>query len=170
MGPNTKTGNPTTPRRGFVAAGPAAPLRGVVEAGGLVAPKHRRREGGFTLVELLIVISLISILAAMGLVQYRNSVTAAKEATLKTNLFRMRDAVDQYYADKGKYPSSLDSLVSDGYMRKIPEDPFTKSADTWTTVPAEPDPNNPSAEPGVYDVKSGAPGTALDGSTYSEWD
>ena len=137
---------------------------------GPASPERRRRQGGFTLVELLIVISLISILAAMGLVQYRNSVTAAREATLKTNLFRMRDAIDQYYADKGKYPSSLDSLVSDGYMRKIPVDPFTQSADTWVTEPAEPDPNNPSAEPGVYNIKSGAQGTALDGSSYSEWD
>jgi general secretion pathway protein G len=127
------------------------------------------RAEGFTLVELLIVISLISILAAMGLVQYRNSVVSAREATLKTDLFRMRDAIDQYYADKGKYPSSLDALVSDGYMRRIPEDPITKSADTWQTVPAEPDPTNPSAEPGVYDVKSGAQGTALDGSNYSDW-
>ena len=124
---------------------------------------------GFTLVELLIVISLISILAAMGLVQYRNSVMSAKEATLHTDLFRMRDAIDQYYADKGKYPSSLDSLVSDGYLRKIPEDPITKSADTWTTVPAEPDPNNPSAEAGVYDVKSGAQGTGLDGRNYTDF-
>jgi len=117
----------------------------------------------------LIVISLISILAAMGLVQYRNSVVSAKEATLKQDLFRMRDAIDQYYADKGKYPSSLDSLVSDGYMRRIPEDPFTKSADSWQTVPAEPDPNNPSGEPGVYDVKSGAQGQGLDGSNYADW-
>lgn len=129
-----------------------------------------RRQQGFTLVELLIVISLISILAAMGLVQYRNSVQSARESVLKTDLFRMRDAIDQYYADKGKYPSSLDSLVSDGYMRRIPEDPISKSADTWVTEPAEPDPNNPSAEPGVYNVKSGAQGTALDGSSYSDWD
>ena len=128
-----------------------------------------RHRDGFTLVELLIVISLISILAAMGLVQYRNSVFSAREATLKTDLFRMRDAIDQYYADKTKYPSSLDSLVSEGYLRKIPEDPITKSSDTWQTVPAEPDPNNPAAEAGVYDVKSGAQGTALDGSSYSEW-
>ena len=125
--------------------------------------------GGFTLVELLIVISLISILAAMGLVQYKNSVMSSKEAVLHTDLFRMRDAIDQYYADKGKYPSALDSLVSEGYLRKLPEDPMTKSADTWTTVPAEPDPNNPSAEPGVYDVKSGAQGTGLDGTNYSDW-
>jgi general secretion pathway protein G len=130
---------------------------------------RRSSNDGFTLVELLIVISLISILAAMGLVQYRNSVVAAREATLKTDLFRMRDAIDQYYADKGKYPSTLDSLVSEGYMRKIPEDPISKSTDSWQTVPAEPDPNNPSAEAGVYDVKSGAQGTALDGSSYSEW-
>ena len=128
-----------------------------------------RGSRGFTLVELLIVISLISILAAMGLVQYKNSVLSSREAVLRTDLFRMRDAIDQYYADKGKYPSALDSLVSEGYMRKVPEDPMTKSSDSWQTVPAEPDPNNPSAEPGIYDVKSGAQGTALDGSNYSDW-
>jgi hypothetical protein len=79
------------------------------------------------------------------------------------------DAIDQYYADKGKYPASLDALVSDGYIRSVPEDPITLSNSTWQTVPAEPDPGNPSAESGVYDVKSGAPGTSLDGSSYSEW-
>jgi general secretion pathway protein G len=130
---------------------------------------RERSERGFTLVELLVVISLISILAAMGLVQYKNSITRTQEATLKTDLFRMRDAIDQYYADKGKYPASLDALVSDGYLRKIPEDPITKSADSWQTVPAEPDPSSPTTEPGVYDVKSGAQGTALDGSNYSDW-
>jgi general secretion pathway protein G len=128
-----------------------------------------RRSDGFTLIELLVVIALISILAAMGIVQYRNSIQSAKEATLRTDLFRMRDAIDQYYADKNKYPSSLDALVSDGYLRKIPEDPISKSADTWQTVPAEPDPSNPSAEPGIYDVKSGAQGQAQDGRAYADF-
>ncbi len=124
---------------------------------------------GFTLVELLIVMALISLLAAMAVVQYKNSVRRSEEAVLKTNLFRVRDAIDQYYADKGKYPASLESLVSDGYLRAVPEDPITKSRDTWQTVPAEPDPNNPSADPGIYNIKSGAPGSALDGSSYVDW-
>ncbi len=128
-----------------------------------------RRASGFTLIELLIVIALITILATMGIVQYRNSIQSSKEAILHTDLFRMRDAIDQYYADKAKYPASLEALVSDGYMRKIPEDPVTKSSDTWQTEPAEPDPGNPSAEPGIYNVKSGASGTGLDGSPYSDW-
>src|SRR6476620_583961 len=128
-----------------------------------------RRQNGFTLIELLIVIALISILATMGVVQYKNSVNSTKEAVLHTDLYRMRDAIDQYYADKNKYPASLDVLVSDGYMRKIPEDPMTKSTDTWQTIPAEPDPSNPSAEPGIYDVKSGAPGTALDGRSFADF-
>jgi general secretion pathway protein G len=128
-----------------------------------------RRQDGFTLIELLIVITLISLLATMGVVQYRNSVQSTREAILRTDLFRMRDAIDQYYADKTKYPASLEALVSDGYMRKIPEDPITQSADTWQTVPAEPDPGNPSAEPGIYDVKSGATGTALDGTSYADF-
>jgi general secretion pathway protein G len=131
--------------------------------------KRLRRDGGFTLIELLIVIALITILATMGVVQYRNSIQASKEAVLHTDLFRMRDAIDQYYADKAKYPASLDALVSDGYMRAIPEDPITKSADTWQTVPAEPEPGNSSTDPGIYNIKSGAPGTGLDGTSYSDW-
>jgi len=128
-----------------------------------------RGQRGFTLVELLVVISMISILAAMGIVQYKNSVQRTRETTLRHDLFQMRDVIDQYYADKGKYPSSLDALVSDGYMRKVPVDPITNSTDTWQTVPAEADPGNPSSEPGIYDVKSGAPGTALDGTSYSDF-
>lgn len=124
---------------------------------------------GFTLIELLIVITLIVILAAVGMPTYQNSVRRAQEATLKENLFRMNDAIDQYYADKNKYPASLQDLVSDGYLRSVPEDPITDSADTWVTVPAEPDPNNPAGEPGIYQVKSGSDRTALDGSPYAEW-
>src|SRR5216684_7109855 len=105
-----------------------------------------KKQSGFTLIELMVVISLIVVLAGMGLVQYRNSIVRSKEAVLKKDLFEMRDAIDQYYADKNQYPATLDALVSDGYMRGIPEDPFTRSTTTWTTDPAEPDPNNPPAE------------------------
>ena len=129
----------------------------------------KRLDRGFTIIELLVVISIIMILATMGMTQYRNSVIYAREGVLKEDLFRMRDAIDQYYADKGQYPSTLDALVSDGYVRKLPEDPFTKSTSSWQTVPAEPDPNNPTAEAGVYDVKSGSDATALDGTKYSDW-
>ena len=81
----------------------------------------------------------------------------------------MRDAIDQYYADKNQYPSTLDALVTDGYMRQVPEDPFTKSKDSWATEPAPSDASNPTAEPGVYNVHSGSDGTAIDGSKYAEW-
>ena len=128
-----------------------------------------RGSGGFTLIELIVVLSLVVILASIGLMAYTSSVQRGREAVLREDLYRMRDAIDQYYADKGKYPSSLDALVSEQYLRKIPDDPFTKTADSWQTVPAEPDPGNPSAEPGIYDVKSGSEAVAIDGSKYSDW-
>jgi general secretion pathway protein G len=136
-----------------------------------IPPGTSRRHGqhGWTLIELLVVISLITVLASLGMAMYRNSVTRSQEAVLKTNLFRMRDAIDQYYADKGQYPATLDALVADGYLRRIPEDPFTNSADTWVVFPAEPDPNNPIVDLGVYDVKSGSDRTAIDGSRYADW-
>ncbi len=153
--------------------GIAATQRTMADRTGHVAnrgPRTANRGGnGFTLIELLVVISMISILAAMGIAQYRNSVRRAQEATLMTNLFHMRDAIDQYYADKGKYPSTLDALVSDGYLRKLPVDPITRAADSWTTVPAEADPGNPGGEPGVYNVKSGATGTSMEGNAYADW-
>jgi general secretion pathway protein G len=130
---------------------------------------NRVFERGFTLIELMVVLSLIVVLTTIGMVQYRNAQIFAKEAVLKEDLFRMRDAIDQYYGDKNQYPATLDALVSEGYLRKLPEDPFTKNSTSWQSVPAEPDPNNPTAEPGIYDVKSGADATALDGSKYSDW-
>lgn len=151
MGPNTVTGRLRRLRFGESR---------------IPSPESR---SGFTLIELMIVMSLIVILASIALAVYTNSVTRAKESVLKEDLFRMRDAIDQYYADKGKYPSTLDELVSDKYIRAIPVDPFTQSAETWQTVPSEPDPNNPTADPGVYDVKSGSDQKALDGTNYSDW-
>ena len=130
----------------------------------------RRTQSGFTLIELLIVVAIIGILASMAVVQLRSTKQKAMEAALKENLYVLRNCIDQYFTDKGKYPDSLESLVDDGYIRKIPEDPFTKSSSSWQTVPAEPDPNNPTAEAGVYDVKSGSEATALDGTKYADWD
>jgi len=128
-----------------------------------------KRQNGFTLIELMIVMAIITILAAIGLAVYGNSVQSAKEATLREDLFRMRDAIDQYCADKNHYPASPDALVDEKYIRRVPVDPITKSADTWQTTLSEPEPGNPSAEPGIYNVKSGAEGTGLDGTPYSEW-
>jgi general secretion pathway protein G len=130
---------------------------------------RRSRDGGWTLIELSVVIVILVILASLAMAQYRNSVTHAKEAALKSDLFLMRDAIDQYYADKGRYPESLQTLVSESYLRAVPLDPFTNSRDTWTLVPAEPDPGGTSASAGIYDVKSGALETAIDGSQYSNW-
>jgi len=128
-----------------------------------------RLEQGFTLIEMLVVVSLIIVLASIGVTLYQTSITRAKEAVLKEDLFRMRDAIDQYYADKGQYPGSLDDLVSGGYMRRIEPDPFTRSESTWVAVPSEPDPNNPTAAPGISDVKSGSDATAIDGTKYADW-
>ena len=127
------------------------------------------RSKGFTLIELLVVMTIAVILAAVGLTLYGTSVTRAREAALTEDLFQMRKAIDEYYADKQKYPASLDSLVSEKYLREIKPDPFTNSVDTWQTTMSEPDATNPSAETGIWNVKSGAPGTGSDGRPYSEW-
>ena len=117
----------------------------------------------------MVVMTLIVILAGIGLAVHANSQTRAREAVLKEDLFRMRDAIDQYYADKNAYPTALESLVTEKYLRAIPEDPFTDSSTTWQTVMSELDPANPSAQPGIYDVKSGSDREAIDGTRYSDW-
>jgi general secretion pathway protein G len=117
----------------------------------------------------MVVLALIVILASLAMVQYRRTIIYSKEAVLRDDLTKLRDAIDQYYADKNQYPSTLGALASDGYLREIPKDPITESNSTWQEVPAEPDATNPTAGPGVYDVKSGSEGTALDGTRYSEW-
>lgn len=128
-----------------------------------------RSARGFTLMELLVVMSLIVLLTSIGLVAYQTSVQRGREAVLKEDLYRMRDAIDQFYVDKGKYPVDLSELVTGGYLRAVPVDPMTQSAESWQLIPAEPDPNNPSADLGIYNVLSGSDKLGIDGSKYSDW-
>jgi general secretion pathway protein G len=127
-----------------------------------------RSSGGFTLLELVTVVALISILAAIAIPQYKVSIIQSREAVLREDLFQFRDLIDQYYADKGEYPASLDALVEAGYLRQIPNDPMTGSPD-WQVVYAEPDPDNPGEPAGIFDIHSASIDTSLSGTLYSEW-
>lgn len=123
-----------------------------------------RRRAGFTLIELLIVFAIIGVLLTLAVPRYFGSVERSKETVLKENLNQMRDAISRYYADRGRYPDSLDALAADRYLRQVPLDPITESAGTWQTVqPAD------AQRSGVYDVRSGAPGKARDGTDYAQW-
>ena len=119
---------------------------------------------GFTLIELLVVMAIIATLLTLAVPRYFGSIDKSKEAVLKENLHQMREAISRYYADKGRYPESLESLASDKYMRRVPIDPITESTTTWLVVQPE-----DQTKGGVYDVKSGAPGKSRDGSEYSQW-
>ena len=119
---------------------------------------------GFTLIELLVVLAIIATLLTIAVPRYFTSIDKSKEAVLKENLHQMRDAIGKYYADRGKYPESLQALATDKYLRTVPLDPVTDSATTWIVLAPE-DPQ----KGGVYDVRSGAPGKALDGSEFSTW-
>ena len=123
-----------------------------------------KRGAGFTLIEILVVMSIIALLLALAVPRYFKSVTRAQEAVLKENLTLIRDALDKHYADTGKYPANLAELVSKRYLRKLPEDPVTGSGATWIIAP----PDRPE-KGGVFDVKSGAAGNSLSGVPYSEW-
>jgi len=126
-------------------------------------PRFRR---GFTLIEMLIVVTIIGILVTLAQPSFNRAVTAAKEATLKENLFVLRDVIDQFYADNTKYPTALTELVEKGYIRQVPKDPITGSAESWVVVPATDEQGQPV---GVFDVKSGSDRTARDGSRYADW-
>ena len=123
-----------------------------------------RRGRAFTRIELLVVLAIIATLLTIALPRYFGSLAKSKEAVLRENLYVTRDAIGKYYADKGKYPESLEALATDKYLRTLPVDPITESNATWVIVP----PDDPK-KGAVYDVRSGAPGTASDGKPYSEW-
>jgi general secretion pathway protein G len=135
----------------------------------MVGRTRARDEQGFTLIEMIIVVTIMGILAAIAVPQFRTSLTISREAVLKEDLYRFRQAIDQYHADKGYYPASLETLVEEGYLRRIEPDPFTKGTD-WVIVNSEPEPDAPSDQSvGVYDVHSAATGDSLGGGPYSEW-
>jgi len=121
-------------------------------------------QNGFTLIELLVVMAIIATLLSIVAPRYFNSIEKAKEAVLRQDLKIMRDSIDQFYADFGKYPLDLEELVDKRYLRDIPIDPMTESDATWIEMPS---PNED--EDGVYDVHSGFTGRALDGTFYEEW-
>ncbi|MEN9706029.1 MAG: hypothetical protein RLZZ393_1908 [Pseudomonadota bacterium] len=123
--------------------------------------KHRR---GFTLIELLVVMAIIATLLSVVVPRYFHTLQHSREAVLKHDLGVLREAIDKYRGDVGKYPESLDDLVQHRYIRAVPEDPITRSATTWQPVASE-DPD----DPGLRDVFSGAEGAASDGTTYRDW-
>jgi general secretion pathway protein G len=124
----------------------------------------RHEAPGFTLIELLVVMAVIAILLTLAVPRYFASLEESREAVLQANLGLIRQTLDKYYGDKGRYPDALDELVTSRYLRNVPADPITESRLTWVVVP----PPLPEMG-GVYDVRSGAPGTAMDGSAYQDW-
>jgi general secretion pathway protein G len=138
------------------------------EAINLSSKKHKK---GFTLIEMIIVFALIGILVGLGLPQYKTATTRGREAVLKEDLFLMRTLIRQYYSDKGKYPISLQTLVDEEYLYKIPVDPITKSSSTWIELQEVLSDEDVIAgvQAGISDVKSGSEKTALDGTLYNTW-
>lgn len=119
-------------------------------------------QGGFTLVELMMVVTIVGILANLAVPSFQRSIVKSREAALKQSLYTMRDVIDQYKADQGVYPPALEDMASAGYLRRIPEDPFTRSDGTWQEIIDETD-------GGIFDVHSGSDLVALDGTPYNQW-
>jgi len=127
------------------------------------------RQRGFTLLELLTVMTILALLASVGIVGYRSHTRSAKESVLKENLFQLNHCLEQYRADRGKYPTSLTQLRDLGYLRAIPVDPMTNSRDTWQTETEPPDPENPDAELGIWKVRSSSTDLGTNQIPYNEW-
>jgi general secretion pathway protein G len=131
--------------------------------------RRHRTQAGFTLIELIIVMSIIGILATLAIPSFVVAVNHAREAVLKEDLQTMRSAIDSYTMDKQKAPQSLDDLIHDGYLKSIPEDPMTHSKDTWVTETSDAMYSLDQTEPGINDVHSGSEATGSDGQPYSSW-
>lgn len=129
----------------------------------------RKQDAGFTLVELLIVMSIIGVLAVVAVPRYTSAVKQAREAVLKEDLHVMRAAIDSYTMDKQKAPQSLDDLVTTGYLRSVPSDPLTRTSDTWVTDTSDALHSLDQSEPGIDDVHSGSQEVGSDGQPYSAW-
>ena len=131
--------------------------------------RMRRKDAGFTLMELMIVMAIIAILATLAIPSFKGALRSAREAVLKEDLQVMRSAIDSYTMDKQKAPQSLDDLVQEGYLRSIPEDPMTRSKETWVTDSSETLSSVDQTEGGVNDVHSGSQEEGSDGQNYSAW-
>lgn len=136
-----------------------------------VNPTSRRRllQRGFTLIELMVVMAIISVMIAIAVPIYQKSIIRAKESVLRTNLFTMRNMIDEYTVDKQKAPDSLQDLVSEGYLRQIPQDPMTGSDETWKIIMEETAVGGSNSAPGIFDVRSGSDKKGLDGTAYADW-
>ncbi len=130
---------------------------------------RRKQSAGFTLIELMIVMAIIGILITLAIPSFVGAIKHAREAVLKEDLQTMRTAIDSYTMDKQKGPQSLDDLVQDGYLRAIPEDPMTRSKDTWVTDTSDAMYSLDETEPGITDIHSGSTETGSDGQPYSSW-
>src|SRR5438270_1380053 len=131
--------------------------------------KSRRKSRGFTLIEMIVVLSIMAILLAFAVPKYTQSILMAREAALKQDLYTLRQAIDEYTLDKQRAPQSLDDLVAAGYLRAVPKDPITDSAQTWQVVQEDVLLSVDQTQPGISDVHSGAPGSSTEGTAYSSW-
>src|ERR1700730_12222807 len=129
----------------------------------------QRARGGFAFVELMIVMAIIAVLLSVAIPIYTRSIVRAKESVLRSNLFTLRTVIDEYTYDKQKAPQNLQDLVSEGYLRQIPVDPMTGSADSWKVIMEDAQSSVSQTEPGIFDVRSGSDKTSLEGTPYSDW-
>lgn len=134
-----------------------------------MARRIRTGKSGFTMIELLIVMAVITILVSIAVPFYQKSIIRSKESVLKNNLFTMRTVIDEYTMDKGKAPQSLDDLVSEGYLRNVPVDPMTGTERDWKVIMEDATSSVNQNEPGIFDVRSGSDKTSLEGTPYADW-